>query len=165
MLKLNRTTEYGLMALSYIRTKSAGEISSAREIADFFSLPFEILAKTLQRLKDQGVIASSYGTRGGYVLSRDLKELYLAEFLRMMEGPVSVVACAESKGATTNNQHLCEYSPQCSIKPNMTVLNDRLYEFLSRISLEELTRETNAKYSSNATTTESAMTTLQGEEP
>ena len=144
MLKLNRTTEYGLMALSYIRGKASGELTSAREIATNFDLPFEILAKTLQRLKEQGLITSTYGTRGGYVLSKDLTKINLLDFLRVMEGPVGVVSCvtttsipSEARNAENN---CCEYSGSCSIRPIMSHLNDRMYEFMSRISLDELTR-------------------------
>lgn len=138
MLKLNRTTEYGLMALTYIRAKNHGELTSAREISDHFGLPFEILAKTLQRLKEQGVIASTYGTRGGYVLARNLSELNLAEFLNMMEGPVSVVACATRD---ENEAHsACGYKGNCNITRTMTLLNSRFYDFMHRISIEELTR-------------------------
>lgn len=136
MLKLNRTTEYGLMALTYIRGKNQGELTSAREIADHFELPFEILAKTLQRLKDQGLIASTYGTRGGYVLARDLKTLDMAEFLTMMEGHVAVVAC---QSAELQSQD-CGYQGSCNISKTMQTLNDRFQEFLHRISVEELTR-------------------------
>ncbi len=135
MLKLNRTTEYGLIALTYIRGKANGELTSAREIADRFDLPFEILAKTLQRLKEQGVIASTYGTRGGYVLSRDLALLSLGEFLKLMEGPVSVVACTHPETAQD-----CGYRGQCNIKGMMSQLNDRFSDFLGRISIEEITR-------------------------
>ena len=136
MVKLNRTTEYGLISLSYIRQKKEGEVTSAREIADKFALPFEILAKTLQRLKELGIISASYGTRGGYVLARDLSRLNLGEFLGLMEGPVSVVACATH----SEEKHACEYSGHCNIKHMMSGLNTRVYEFLNRISLEELTR-------------------------
>src|SRR4051794_9651962 len=109
------------MAISYIRGKSQGEVSSAREIADSFDLPFEILAKTLQRLKDMGIIASSYGTRGGYVLARDLNTINLADFLSLMEGPVSVVACAkpatEKKPESAEHHGCgCEYVTSCNIK-------------------------------------------------
>lgn len=148
MVKLNRTTEYGLMALSYIRSKTNGELASAREIAESFHLPFEILAKTLQRLKEQGLISSTYGTRGGYILSKDLSQITLLEFLTIMEGPVGVVPCASmgtnvsnlKKAESGNPSSCCDYSDSCSIKPVMGNLNDRISEFLGRISLEELTR-------------------------
>ena len=56
MLKFNRTTEYGLIALRHLSQRQADDASSAREIADLYGLPFDILAKTLQRLKESGMI-------------------------------------------------------------------------------------------------------------
>src|SRR3954447_17323232 len=99
MIKLNRTTEYGLMALKHMSRKCAptgNVVTSAREVADTYGLPFEITAKTLQRLKDTGLIQSAQGARGGYTLQRPLGEVNVAEFLSLMEGPQSVVACAGS---------------------------------------------------------------------
>src|ERR1051325_2246654 len=97
MIKINRTTEYGLMALRHMsRKREATEVTSAREIADSYGLPFEITAKTLQRLKDTGLIQSAHGARGGYTLHRPLSEVSLAEFLELMEGPQSVVTCVSA---------------------------------------------------------------------
>src|SRR4051812_34433600 len=113
MIKLNRTTEYGLMALRHMSRKSAAhprEVTSAREIADSYGLPFEITAKTLQRLKDTGLIQSAHGAKGGYTLQRSLNEVSLAEFLELMEGPQSVVFCA---GGTDHNATGCEYGGRC----------------------------------------------------
>jgi len=137
MVKLNRTTEYGLMAISYIRGKEQmqrGANSSAREIAEHFELPFEILAKTLQRLKEQGVIASTYGTRGGYVLAKDLRTMNFADFLEVMEGPQGTVLCLQQA------DHSCEYLTRCTIQKTMAALNEQVYDLFRRISLEELTR-------------------------
>ncbi len=134
MLKLNRTTEYGIMALSYIRQKENGTMSSAREIADRFQLPFEILAKTLQKLKENGVIESSQGTRGGYILLRNLKTLNLAEFIGMTEGSSQVVMCTHEKGVSS-----CEYQAHCNIQKVMWNLNDKIQDFLKNITLDELT--------------------------
>jgi Rrf2 family protein len=140
MIKLNRTTEYGLMALRHMSQKhrAAGgtEVTSAREIADFYGLPFEITAKTLQRLKDTGLIQSAQGARGGYTLQRSLQDVSLAEFLELMEGPQAVVACAS--GAQPAQECGCEYKPKCGIKSPMSDLNARVLEFLSSIRLAEL---------------------------
>lgn len=180
MLKFNRTTEYGLMALSYIKSKPTGEVSSAREISDHFALPFEILAKTLQRLKECGIIGASYGTRGGYVLAKDLNKINLTEFVTLMEGPISIVACATTttqpihdgkvveKNADANHGCDCAYLSHCNIKPTMSVLNDKLNQFLNAISIEELTRASleNNRLTNFSTEQPLAYQTLQhGEEP
>lgn len=138
MIKLNRTTEYGLIALRHMNQKRASlpaEVTSAREIADRYGLPFEITAKTLQRLKDTGLIHSAQGAKGGYTLQRPLNEVTLAEFLQLMEGPNAVVPCS------SDNQEVhagCEYSGRCEIKGVMSDLNSRLYTFLSGIRLAEI---------------------------
>lgn len=145
MVKLNRTTEYGLIALTCIKSKAEGELTSAREIAERYSLPFEILAKTLQKLKEQEIITSTYGTRGGYVLKRDLKTLSLLEFLKIMEGPVGVVPCVNTAKAdltpttTKANGNCCDYETGCTIRPTMSFLNNKISDFLGRIFLDELT--------------------------
>ncbi len=140
MIKLNRTTEYGLMALRHMSRKRAldpSELTSAREIADAYHLPFEITAKTLQRLKDTGLIQSAQGARGGYVLQKALGEVSLAEFLEMMEGPQSVVACGTAVQAEAGSTP-CSYHSSCEIKHLMSDLNDRVFHFLSGIKLAEI---------------------------
>jgi len=151
VIKLNRTTEYGLMALRHMSRKQLGgsaanlgsassnEVTSAREIADSYGLPFEITAKTLQRLKDTGLIQSAQGARGGYTLQRSLDGVSLAEFLQLMEGPQSVVACAT--GAEQDHKMKnggCEYHGRCEIRSLLSGLNQKVFGFLSGITLAEL---------------------------
>jgi Rrf2 family protein len=150
VIKLNRTTEYGLMALRHMSRKShlslqsqtGCGVTSAREIAESYGLPFEITAKTLQRLKDTGLIQSAQGARGGYTLKRSLTEVSLAEFLQLMEGPQSVVACAAGEVAMVEaappTSCSCEYRPKCDIKSVMGNLNAKVLGFLSGIRLAEI---------------------------
>jgi len=138
MIKLNRTTEYGLVALRHISLKHAtdpGAMTSAREVADHYGLPFEITAKTMQRLKELGLISSEYGARGGYVLRRSLDDISLAEFLTLMEGKRSLVACTPGHAGGHGG---CEYQPKCKIRGMMADLNLRMRGFLSNIKLSEL---------------------------
>ena len=151
MIRMNRMTEYGLIAIRHMSRKgkssSAGSVgealTSAREVADHYGLPFEITAKTLLRLKDAGLIQSAQGARGGYTLTRPLEDVTLKEFLEMMEGPQAVVACAPEVEAPTNPQAAgsgcgCEYSGRCEIRGVMSDLNDRVGQFLGSIRLADL---------------------------
>ena len=85
MIRLNRTTEYGLMSLRHMYRAPDARVS-AREIAGTYGLPFEITAKTLQRLKEHGFIRSEQGAKGGYTLNRALDQVSLAEFLEEWDG-------------------------------------------------------------------------------
>jgi Rrf2 family protein len=142
MIKLNRTTEYGLMALRHMSRKDSSAFTSAREVSDAFGLPFEITAKTLQRMRDTGLIQSTQGARGGYTLERSLSEITLAEFLELMEGPQTVVACAGKAHASVDGAEpvsLCEYKTKCDMSSVLGDLNARFIGFLSSIRLSELT--------------------------
>src|SRR4051812_5252410 len=126
------------MALRYISRKSRADArASAREIADAYGLPFEITAKTLQRLKDLGLIASVQGARGGYTLQRSMSEVTLAQFLEMMEGPQFLVTCTAELG--TAGEEGCEYRPRCDIQHALGDLNSRILGFFTGIRLSELT--------------------------
>lgn len=135
MLKLNRTTEYGLIALRHMSRKDCAKVTSAREIADCYGLPFEITAKTLQRLKDTGLIQSAQGARGGYMLQRELREVSLGDFLELMEGAHQVVGCVDGAHGST----ACEYEGRCEMKGFMSDLNRRMRVFLAGIKLTEIT--------------------------
>lgn len=142
MIRLNRTTEYGLIALAHMSRKqgrSSGAMASAREIADQYGLPFEITAKTLQRLKESGVLVSAQGSQGGYLLSRPLSEITLAEFLEKMEGKLSIVqCCGHEEVVPASAQDACEYSPRCGMQNQMSSINQRLRLFFSGIHLDEV---------------------------
>ena len=157
MIRFNRTTEYGLIALRHMsRQEIQTRVSSAREISEAYGLPFEITAKTLLKLKDGGLIESAQGSRGGYTIRRSLKDVTLAEFLNFMEGDSSLVHCcapeasetaerseAFKPGATSqlslkpDDASICEYQSRCQIQGVMGKLNQRVHEFLSGIKLCE----------------------------
>jgi len=143
MVKLNRTTEYGLIALRYMMSKQThgdASVTSARELADRYALPFEITAKTLQRMKESGLIESAHGARGGYTIARCPSKLNLAEFLELMEGPQAVVGCTNPALQTSPNasSKVCEYQSKCEVSGVMTDLNSRVKAFLAGILLTDL---------------------------
>ncbi|MGE0615617.1 MAG: Rrf2 family transcriptional regulator [Bacteriovoracia bacterium] len=139
---MNRTSEYGLMALKHIRQRSLHDpqgVTSAREIADAYRIPFEITAKTLQRLKEQGFINSAHGARGGYTLHRNLEQVSLAEYLALMEGDQRLVQCCPGPGEQVDKG--CEYAAKCDIHPFLSEVNSQVRDFLKGITLASLTRD------------------------
>lgn len=133
MLRLNRTTEYGLVALRHM-SQRPDELLSAREIAQEYGFPFEILAKTLQRLNRIGVVESVQGAHGGYRIKLELSSMDLAQFIRLMEDSPGVVACIAP-------EHQCEFEERCEIKGPLRSLNDKFYRFLATIRLDEVVGE------------------------
>ena len=52
MLKLSKRTEYGLIAIRHIAAEPV-KITTAKEIADRYKIPYELLAKVMQKLAKQ----------------------------------------------------------------------------------------------------------------
>ena len=77
MVRLSKKVEYGLIAIRHIATKSFGEIVTAKEIADSYKIPYELLAKVLQKLTKSGLIISHQGVHGGYELAMKPGEQWL----------------------------------------------------------------------------------------
>ena len=70
MLRLSKKADYALIAMKHLALHSDRGASSAREIAEAYDIPIELLAKVLQRLVRRGLLASHHGTHGGYRLAR-----------------------------------------------------------------------------------------------
>jgi Rrf2 family protein len=129
MLRINKASEYGVLALKYIGGKS--EASSAREIADGLTLPYELTAKTLQRLKEAGFIGSSMGTKGGYLLVNPLNEISFAQVIDALEGPIAIVECAQ------HESNECSRNLSCELKDGMKILNQKIRNLLEETKLAE----------------------------
>jgi Rrf2 family protein len=65
----------------------AGEGSfSAHDLAEFYGLPHEALAKMLQRLATSGLLLSHHGMKGGYTLARSPQHISVFDVIKASEG-------------------------------------------------------------------------------
>jgi Rrf2 family protein len=132
MLKLTRKLEYSLIALSYMQHKNENELSSTKEIAEKFSIPQEILAKTLQQLAKLKIIHAVQGPYGGYKVKVSLDSLSFMEFIEKMDGPQGLVEC--------NTDSECSLMDFCNIRQPIKIINENLKTMFSNISLSEITQ-------------------------
>ena len=66
MFQLSKKADYGLIALKHLAQHSEESVS-ARQIADHYHIPAELLAKVLQKLVRKGLLVSQQGINGGYL--------------------------------------------------------------------------------------------------
>ena len=50
MVRLSKKAEYGLIAIRHIAAQRSSEVVTAKEISSLYGIPFELLAKVLQKL-------------------------------------------------------------------------------------------------------------------
>src|SRR5438093_9583971 len=118
MLRLSKKTDYALMAMKHLALRSDRGSSSAREIAEQYDIPIELLAKVLQRLVRRGLLASHQGTHGGYQLARVPAQISVADVIQAIDGPVTVTAC-------TTDDARCDQYAKCNVRDPRWRVGDR----------------------------------------
>jgi Rrf2 family protein len=88
MLKLTKKADYGLMALKYLAEHPETPALSAKDVADAYGIPAQLLAKILQRLTKTGLLRSHAGMNGGYALARDPRQISAFEVIHAIDGPL-----------------------------------------------------------------------------
>jgi FeS assembly SUF system regulator len=132
MLRLSKKADYALMAMTHLALREGS--SSAREIAEQYHIPIELLAKVLQRLTRRGLLTSQQGTRGGYQLSRSAVSISVADVIHAIDGPVAVTACSSHAGR-------CGQFETCNVRDPLWRIREIIVSALSSTSVSSLARD------------------------
>lgn len=143
MLRLTKKADYGLMALKYLAEQTAAARdsgdhtpeglppASAKEIADAYHIPPQLLAKILQTLARAELLISHAGTNGGYSLARPAAEVSAFEVIRAIDGPLFITSCITIHGT-------CDLDSHCTIKEPLRKVSDSIKDLLSAIHIADL---------------------------
>ena len=134
MLRLSKKADYALMAMKHLATRPDAASASAREIAEQYDIPVELMAKVLQQLTRRELLTSHQGTRGGYRLSRPVAKISVADIIQAIDGPLTVTACS------TESENCGQYS-KCSVRDPLWKIKDRIVSALETCSLEEISAD------------------------
>jgi Rrf2 family protein len=133
MVRLSKKVEYGLIAIGHIATKPTGEIVTAKEIADAYNIPYELVAKVLQKLTKSGLIVSHQGVRGGYALTRNPGDIPVSMIINAIEGMQPVIAQCMSDGPES-----CTVFTVCTIKSPLIKVQANIERAFSTMMLSEI---------------------------
>ena len=145
MIKFSKKVEYALISLIYMAEQESDALISSRELAKQFNFPQELIGKVLQSLAKCNYLQSVQGVHGGYQLAEDPEQIKLASIVYAVDGPIQVVKClkhSENCG--------CEQLDHCNIRNPMEMLQLKLLEALSAITLKDL-KENNISFSKPVT--------------
>jgi Rrf2 family protein len=135
MLRISKKSEYGIIALKHMLNQPVNTVTSAKEIANYYNIPAEILAKILQIQARNGIVASSQGARGGYVLAKAGAKITLSEIIETVEGPLELVDCV------SDDECDCGQMDTCNISEPIKIIQDQLKDFFAGISLADINNE------------------------
>ncbi len=107
VLRISRKIDYGLRAMVYLASIPPDVVVPFREIARQMLVPEDFLAKILKTLVDEGLVRSSRGPHGGYVLARPPTDISFLEVIEAVEGPIAINVCLD--------EDPCTKAPACTM--------------------------------------------------
>jgi FeS assembly SUF system regulator len=130
MLRMSKLTDYGTVVMTYLARNPSG-IHTANEIADEVLVALPTTSKLLKLLARAGLVTSTRGTHGGYLLARPATEISIAQVIAALEGPIGLTECASAPGA-------CEQESGCTVSGNWQRINKVVVSALQQVTLAEM---------------------------
>jgi Rrf2 family protein len=134
MLRLTKKADYALMALKYLAEHPESSALSAKDIAEAYHIPQQLLAKILQRLAKVGMVKSHAGMNGGYALAKEPDRISAFEVIFAIDGPLFITSCFTQEGN-------CDLTNSCTIKEPLARVNETISSVLKNIHISDLVEE------------------------
>jgi FeS assembly SUF system regulator len=131
MLRITKEADYGVIVLADFANHPADVVHAARESAARVGLPLPMVSKILRTLARQGLLKSHRGALGGYSLAHPAKETSVAQVIRALEGPISLVQCGSEPGA-------CEQEGSCLTRLTWARINEEVEKALERVMISDM---------------------------
>ncbi len=129
---LTRASEYALLSLDVLRNTDTP--LGAEQLANELSIPKSFLAKILQSLARHNIIDSKKGSRGGFILTKDLKDISVNSVIFAAEGKTpAVFDCA-----TYSNSCPKGAIGTCAISPFLINFQTKIDNFLDGLMLSDI---------------------------
>jgi len=132
---LAQKTRYALRSLLYLAEQGDGSPVQLASIASTQHVPPKYLELIMLDLKKAGMVRSTRGPKGGYVLARPPEEISFGEVVRTMEGPIALISCASVNFYAPCGD--CHDEATCAIRRAFSILRDQSTAVLNGISLAE----------------------------
>lgn len=128
---IRRDTDYALRLAAHLaKGYSAGRPQSARMMAKDNHVSYTLACKLLQKLAAAGLVDSTMGPKGGFVLARSPESITFAQVIAAVQGPVSVIRCL-------TGDFKCPMKGACPVGPKLGVMQEQINGFLNDVTLAE----------------------------
>ncbi len=130
-MRLTTKGRYAVTAMLDLAIHQGQGPITLADIAQRQGISLSYLEQLFSRLRKQELVSSVRGPGGGYTLGRDASEIFIAQIITTVDESVDTTKCG---GA-----HNCLNNHRCLTHDLWEDLSDRIYEYLSSISLQDIT--------------------------
>lgn len=130
-MRLALHTDFALRTLMFLAGRN--DRANIAEVADFFGISKDHLAKVAQRLAREGFIRSIRGIGGGLELARPASEIAIGEVIERFEGTLHLLDCVAI-------DNVCRIQPGCQLRSVLAEAERIQTEYLRSIRLSDVVR-------------------------
>ena len=134
MLKIAKSVEYSILALRYIAQNQDLECVSTKEISQRENIPYDLLAKLMQRLVKHNIILSKQGKAGGYRLNIDPEQLSLNQVILAIDQKIQLTDCMVENPTTED----CGRVNDCCLRSPLSKMQEKIEDLFRQTTLREI---------------------------
>ncbi len=109
-MQLSKGFDYAVRCMVHLALQPGNGGADLKSISRAQAVPVSYLAKIMRTLVRGGLVTSTLGRGGGYVLRRDPSEITLLQIYGLMEGEINFMNCMQ-------NEKSCSLVPLCPQRP------------------------------------------------
>lgn len=135
-MKLSTKGRYGVkamvdLAMNYGKGPiSIKEISERKKISEYY------LEQLFSPLRKAGLIKSIRGAQGGYILSKEPKDITIYDIIEVVEGPIEISTCIDGDA--------CDNIDCCATRIVWKKIKKSIDEVTTSISLQDIVDDYNS---------------------
>lgn len=142
-MKISTKGRYALRMLLDLAEHQDSGFIALKDIAERQNISKKYLEQIIPVFNKSGILKANRGSQGGYQLARTPDKYTVGEILRLTEGSLSPVSCAEEDPVT------CERRGDCATLSVWQGLYRVINEYLDGITLQDILDQQREQYSNN----------------
>lgn len=131
-MRLSLHTDYALRTLMYL--SGIKQRATTGQIAEFFGISKDHLAKVVQRLTRLGWVRTVRGIGGGLELAVQPESLSVGEVIEKLEGSTQLLQCV------TSSAQICVIQSSCRLRHVLAEAERIQMEYLRSIALSDIAK-------------------------
>lgn len=136
-MKLSSRGRYGVRAMFELALHYNGGSIPLRTVAEKQAISENYLEQLISSLRKAGLVKSTRGAQGGYMLAKEPEQITVGDIVRVLEGPIAPVECV----GEDNCSDVCQKADECVSKMVWEKLRDKINEVLDETTLADMVQE------------------------
>ena len=136
-MRLTTKGRFAVTAMMDLAMHHGGGPVTLAEISRRQKISLSYLEQLFGKLRRHALVESVRGPGGGYHLAKDMGKLTVADIILAVDEPIDATQC----GGKEN----CHDDRRCMTHDLWATLNEKMYEYLSSVTLADLVAHTNGK--------------------